>query len=252
MEASPPWVRMTRPYEHTVEAMSKDGLKRKCADRADSPWNKRRRITSPPLPSSESPSPSSLSSSTSISTSRNIDLDRWSFGRSLSAILKEHNRTRLYVPPIAWTSTHLKLLLVQFNRNPQPDVCGHACRDDDCAPHKHEVLRAARQLRCENAKAQQIAMSEIMQHYNFKSHKTKCMELCYGGKNVTRVLADGVFKAHSGFRRLACINLGTIQALRKKYIQQRNPMYRKQRNMQMRNEPVAGLRDIKLRRIEPR
>ncbi|EFY84124.1 hypothetical protein MAC_09831 [Metarhizium acridum CQMa 102] len=236
MAASPPLLRMARQLEHTVEATPKNGLKRRCADRACS-LNKRRRISRPPppppsysrvLPSpSQSPSASSTPSSspatetatTSTPTSTNNgDCNHSSVRHSLSATMKHHNRVRLYVPPIAWTPTHLKLLHLEFKLNHLPDSCDHT-RRDNCAPYKREVLRAARQLRCENAEAQQIAMGEILKHYRLQElerNRTNRLELFYEGKKAARVLTDGIFKAESGLGR-----------------------------------PVAGLRNKKLKRLKP-
>ncbi|KAG8404894.1 hypothetical protein J3459_022350 [Metarhizium acridum] len=269
MAASPPLLRMARQLEHTVEATPKNGLKRRCADRACS-LNKRRRISRPPppppsysrvLPSpSQSPSASSTPSSspatetatTSTPTSTNNgDCNHSSVRHSLSATMKHHNRVRLYVPPIAWTPTHLKLLHLEFKLNHLPDFCDHT-RRDNCAPYKREVLRAARQLRCENAEAQQIAMGEILKHYRLQElERTNRLELFYEGKKAARVLTDGIFKAESGLGRLACINLGTVRALRNEYIWQRNPLYLKRRKVQIPNRPVAGLRNKKLKRLKP-
>ncbi|KID80868.1 hypothetical protein MGU_08865 [Metarhizium guizhouense ARSEF 977] len=166
MAASPPLLRTTRRLQQTAETSPNNELKRKRAGRPGS-WSKRRRTSPSPSASSTSPSASSIISSTSTCTSTDGDCDQLFVRQSLSAAMREHNRTRLYVQPIAWTCRHLMVLNVQFNLNPRLDACQHSLRVEG-VPIKHEVLRAARQLRCESAEVQQIAMGEILKHYKLE------------------------------------------------------------------------------------
>lgn len=181
----------------------------------------------------------------------------------------------MYVSSIAWTKLHLAILNVKFiNRQSQRGQCfatqqmdagenpgdaqdfgensrTHSTIKDDSHAIDKIALSAAAQLRAANAKIQQSAIGTILRECGFDHERVSWLGLHYGGKSAQRIKTSGLYVAKSGMDLLACMNLGAIRRIREKYVHDKNPLTLTRKRTPVVNGPVAGLRKIKLKRIEP-
>jgi len=96
------------PLASTSYPSSRLGSKRKLVGDSPSPPTQRRRTSSP---CSSTPCPTKPASrKTSTAPEPN----------SIYDILRRNCRSRLYVPPIIWTSEHVRLLNCEFTEKPRP------------------------------------------------------------------------------------------------------------------------------------
>ncbi|KAK4150291.1 hypothetical protein C8A00DRAFT_18142 [Chaetomidium leptoderma] len=157
---------------------------------------------------------------------------------SINAILREHNRSRLFVHPIAWTMEQPRLLSCRFGAR---KLHWHppGLDDDESVAGK------------QNAKLRQERIELARQQQNFNSIATSAADLprlspvlafSFGGRAV-RLRTDGIFALGSTDCFLAYLYLDTVDSLRRLYVYGR-PYERP-------NEPMMSLKEKKLGSLQP-
>ncbi|CAH0022789.1 unnamed protein product, partial [Clonostachys rhizophaga] len=68
---------------------------------------------------------------------------------SLNGLLRQHNRVRLYVSPLHWTSQHLELLNLRYKKKKRKSG-GEVRRNDGGHRPTFETTATSRQLQCQS------------------------------------------------------------------------------------------------------
>ncbi|KAK3938170.1 hypothetical protein QBC46DRAFT_356047 [Diplogelasinospora grovesii] len=173
---------------------------------------------------------------------------------SINAIIREHCRSRLYVPPILWSSSHPRLLGCSFvakkirlkAKSRQEGRKEGNVKDtaEERKQQNSETLRAATQLyECLSLEVKKLAVRELLAACDIHPLNSDRLPLRFNRSVVSTLQTDGVYSSNSATPFLAYINLDTIVSLRRKYIHT-PPCDRI-------NPPVAALRQKKLRFLKP-
>ncbi|KAK3291878.1 uncharacterized protein B0H64DRAFT_408319 [Chaetomium fimeti] len=171
---------------------------------------------------------------------------------SIQAIIREQCRSRLYVPPIVWTSKQPRLLGCRFafkrmhtTRQGQRDAEKESATQQQTQQYQDRILAAAGLRGPAIASWWKLAIKDFLGACNIHplgSHST--LPFRYGGHVVAKVKTEGIFSAGSTAPFLAYLNLETIDALREKHVCCRVG--------RRHSVPVATLRQKKLRSLQPR
>lgn len=189
---------------------------------------------------------------------------------SIQAIIREQCRSRLYVPPIAWTSNQPRLLGCHFvfeTLRARGERHGGAERESTIQQRTEEyqqrILAAAGLQGPAIASWWRAAVEDFLRTYNIcplrYAHKSLCTSFLLltfprsdstlpfrlGGRVVAKIKTDGIFSAGSTAPFLVYINLETIDALREKHVHSRSRLGRRH------SFPVATLKQKKLRSLQP-
>ncbi|KAH8808219.1 hypothetical protein F5884DRAFT_857761 [Xylogone sp. PMI_703] len=200
---------------------------------------------------------------------------------SINDILRQHCRTRLYVPAIGWTSDQLQLLDCRFSlkrmspskrskestlpsqksghRNSQTQIeeTYATRRQRNNLPHLASV--AAYLFRPCTMEFRKSVIAELLSSHNIHPLKLplsqkhcdsvpniglKLLPFFFGGRVVNVLHTDGIFSYNSVIPDFAYVGFDTIHTLRHKYINV--PPLKRQ------NLPVVTIREKKLHRLHPK
>lgn len=169
---------------------------------------------------------------------------------SINALMRAHPRIRLYVPSIAWLSSHqLRLLGCHFVRRPIVAAPGEQSnhRQHNLSWQKQvELIRAARYLRKPSIHTSNTAVVRgLLQIYDYATIPYENLPLRFGGRIVDKVWVDSLFSsdprtAHPTF---AHIHYETLQRHRRRHV---NSSRKRRFNL-----PIEQLERAKLRRLQP-
>ncbi|QKX61151.1 uncharacterized protein TRUGW13939_08298 [Talaromyces rugulosus] len=158
---------------------------------------------------------------------------------SIQALLRDHCRVRLYVPPIAWTSKQLRLLNCQFvlqdGRRTRPAPLNSGLHDDGSSAAGGVAQRKlGRTTR---------AATYLTRTGTLTTKNPKCLAFYFDCRPVARVSSDLVFSSNSVTPSLAYITFDKIQSLRKRHVHVLSS--------KKINAPVLRIRQKKLNSLEP-
>ncbi|KAH6981743.1 hypothetical protein BKA56DRAFT_584414 [Ilyonectria sp. MPI-CAGE-AT-0026] len=177
---------------------------------------------------------------------------------SVNAIIRTHNRTRLYVKPIYWTSDQLRLLGCQFflselqRRDTATLKSSPAVAKDKDAANKlqrqepsRQVIRAARQI-CLIAvpEFKKDAMHDFLVANGFQCQKSERLPFRFNGHTASVLRTDGVWSIGSAAPSLAYVDLCNLAT------QREDRIYCTPR-LKRWNQPVSILRSKKLDQHTP-
>ncbi|PYH69194.1 uncharacterized protein BO88DRAFT_415123 [Aspergillus vadensis CBS 113365] len=181
---------------------------------------------------------------------------RWSIEpNSIESFLRDNSRDRLYVPPIAWTLRHLRLLGCRFTlqtskRKERPHsqvVISDSPVHDLRKPNLPADLRRA-MLQFGGRRTSEVrktAIKEIVGAYGFSrlSHSYESLSFYFRQQPVASVWTEGVFSRKSTGPSLAYVTFDGIQSRRSKFVHNSPGKGF--------NEPVFRTCDKKLRSLQP-
>lgn len=182
---------------------------------------------------------------------------------SINAVLREHHRTRLYVPPLHWTQTHLQLLGCRFTLHPPPDE-GGAGSEAANAPttdtdSQGQAMSAGASKALDDAireaiahirhtpstEVRTLAVRGLLDAHGFRQASSD-LRFHFNRRAVTMLPTQGVF-SHPSNPTAPCLvylDLNTV-AMR------RDESVKLSSTTSQVNAPIARLRAIYRRRIQP-
>ncbi|CAG8056397.1 unnamed protein product [Penicillium nalgiovense] len=150
----------------------------------------------------------------------------------ICAIIRDHCGIRLYVPPIAWTSDQLRLLICQFRlqnrRRRGKQQTQSATQDigfqddgsraaDSAAQTKpgggrySDAMRTTTKLaQISTLVAKKSAIQDILGAYNVYVLDSECLPFYFNRRAAVKLLTDGVFSNNSVAPSLAYITFDKI------------------------------------------
>ncbi|CAG9947958.1 unnamed protein product [Clonostachys rosea f. rosea IK726] len=185
--------------------------------------------------------------------------------KSIYAIMRQHCRSRLYVPPICWTLEHLELLGCEFSskevpqnerrrKSPNSDV-SQVSDDGTVAVEKMDTtlgyaVRAARLLSRPCAMEGRVsAVISILAACGIEAREMHNSLPFHFDRRIVSIQTDGIFTSESATVSLAYINLDVLHSLRSQHIRQKFlPRTRVRGRL---NSPVASLIRKNICRLKP-
>ncbi|KAK7398547.1 hypothetical protein QQX98_012069 [Neonectria punicea] len=173
---------------------------------------------------------------------------------SINSILRKHQRTRLYVRPLHWTSEQLRLLELTFEWTAKQKMLGHLwssnLNDEQARSAAEGAERAARFLRrswyrdCKTA-----AVQMLLSAYGLVNCRFNLLYFFFNGRAVANIDTHGIFSCSTSADSVAVaptvayLDLGLIATNREESVKmaRRNQL----------NLPVGRLRQKRQRLIRP-
>ncbi|CAH0025850.1 unnamed protein product, partial [Clonostachys rhizophaga] len=170
--------------------------------------------------------------------------------KSICAIMRQHCRSRLYIPPIYWTSEHLKLLGCEFSskevpqnerRRRSPISVALQVSDDGTVAVEKMDTTLGYAVRAAGLLSRPCAMEGRV------SAVISLLAAC--GIEQRDIQTDGIFASEFATAFLAYINLDVLHSLRSQHIRQKFlPRTRVRGRL---NSPVASLIRKNICRLKP-
>ncbi|PWY74843.1 hypothetical protein BO83DRAFT_443884 [Aspergillus eucalypticola CBS 122712] len=181
---------------------------------------------------------------------------RWSIEpNSIESILRDNSRDRLYVPPVAWTLRHLRLLGCRFTLQtskrkerptPQLVLLGSPVHNLRRPNLPADLRRAMLQFGGRRtSEVKKTAIKETVGAYGFSrlSHSYESLSFNFRLQPIASVWTEGVFSRNSTGPSLAYVTFDGIQSRRSKFVHSSPGKGF--------NEPVFRTCDKKLRSLQP-
>ncbi|GLA77078.1 hypothetical protein AtubIFM55763_008960 [Aspergillus tubingensis] len=179
---------------------------------------------------------------------------RWSIEpNSIDSILRDNSRDRLYVPPVAWTMRHLRLLGCGFTlrtskRKDRPHsqavILDSPVHDLPKPNLSADLRRAMLQFGGRRTlEVKKTAIKEILGAYGFSRLSYESLSFYFRQQPVASVWTEGVFSRDSTGPSLAYVTFDGIQSRRSKFVHNSTGKGF--------NEPVFRTCDKKLRSLQP-
>ncbi|KAF9888050.1 hypothetical protein FE257_009315 [Aspergillus nanangensis] len=141
---------------------------------------------------------------------------------SIYSIIHRNSQIRLYVPPISWTSDHLRCLDCSFHRQifPSDHVILHTKREPIGLPLiKTPAIMKKRLVRPSVAENKGYTIENILEAYGISPNPSECLYFQFRHRDAAQVPTDDLYSSSAGLLNMAYITFHAIEKLRERYVQ---------------------------------